>query len=240
MSKVGALWRKELKAYWFSPVAYIIIVVFLVLSTWLFFQFFFIQGNADMGQLFTLMPWMFLFIMPALTMRQWAEENSSGTIELLMTKPVREWEAVVGKFLAAFSLLLAILLLTLPLTLVVAALSQNGLDMGVVFSSYLGALLLGAAYLAIGAWVSSLTQNQIVAFVLSIALICILLIIGEQFVTFRAPAAIVPALEYLGLNRHYVSLARGVIDTRDLLYYISVIFLFLYLTTRAVESRKWS
>jgi ABC-2 type transport system permease protein len=133
-----------------------------------------------------------------------------------------------------------VLALSLPLAITVAALSQNGLDPGQVAVSYLGALLLGMAYLAIGGWVSSLTSNQIVAFILSFFFIGALILVGEAMVTFFSSGFFVPVLEYLGLNRHYVSMARGVIDTRDLLYYFSVIFLFLYLTTRAVESRKWS
>jgi ABC-2 type transport system permease protein len=230
MSKVSAVWRREFRGFWFSA----------VVTAGLFFNFFFLANNADMGQLFNMLPWAFLLILPALTMRQWAEEKSSGSIELLMTKPVREWEAVLGKFLASVSLLVCILALTLPLTITVAAISQSGLDGGQVATRYLGALLLGMAYLAIGAWVSSITANQIVALISSIAIIFALVMIGETFITFRAPSPLVPVLEYLGLNRHYVSMARGVIDTRDLIYYFSVMFLFLLFTTRAVESRKWS
>lgn len=240
MSKISAVWGREFRAYWLSPVAYITLVVFLVVTTWLFFQFFFLADNADMGQMFTLLPWAFMFILPALTMRQWAEEKSSGTIELLMTKPLREHEAVLGKFLAAVSLLVCILALTLPLTITVAVLSQTGLDWGQIATSYLGALLLGMAYLAIGSWVSSFTQNQFVAFIAGFTIIFALVMVGEGFVTFRAPGFMVPWLEYLGLNRHYVSMARGVLDTRDLLYFASVVFLFLLFTTRAVERRKWS
>jgi ABC-2 type transport system permease protein len=159
---------------------------------------------------------------------------------MLMTKPVREWDAVLGKFLAGSTMLLAILAFTLPLVVTVALLSQNGIDIGVVAVSYFGALLLGMAMLAIGQWVSSVTANQVVALILSWFLIGALILVGEAIVTFFAAGALTPLLEYIGLNRHYVSMARGVLDTRDLLYYFSVIFLFLYLTTRAVESRKWS
>lgn len=239
MSKVGAIWRKEFGSFWYSPVAYIVITVFLVVSNWLFFQGFFLQQNADVTSFFALMPWTFLFLMPALTMRQWAEEKKTGTIESLMTLPVREWDVVLGKFLAVISFLAVILLLTVPLTLTVAGLSQNGLDFGVVPSIYFGTLLLGAAYLAIGGWVSSFTENQIIAFILGIALIFVLIIVGLPIVTmFSGPLA--SFLEYIGLAGHYESIGRGEIDTRDLIYYASVIFLFLYLTVRSVESRKWS
>jgi ABC-2 type transport system permease protein len=209
----------------------------------MFFTPFFLVGSADMSSYFGFMPWYFLFLLPALTMRQWAEEQSSGTVELLLTLPVNEKDIVLGKFLASVSLLATILLLTVPLTLTVAALSQNGLDAGVVVANYLGAFLLGSAYLAIGGWVSSISTNQIVAFILSLAIIFLLIIIGEGMVTiFISKGAnwLVPVLEYLGMRQHYTSMQRGVVDTRDLLYYASVIFLFLYLTSRAVASRRWS
>ncbi len=243
MNKISAVWRREFRQFWFSPVAYIVICVFLVIATWLFMKGFFIVNDASMGQLFGLIPWFFLFLLPALTMRQWAEEQASGTIELLMTQPVTEREVVLGKYLSTVSLLAVILVLTVPLTLTVGALSQNGLDSGVVFANYLGAFLLGSAFLAIGGWISSFTRNQIIAFILSIAVIFGLIIIGESMVTLfigKGASWLVPALEYIGLRQHYGSMQRGVIDTRDLLYYLSVIWLFLYLTTRAVESRRWA
>lgn len=239
MSKIGAVWAKEFRSFWYSPVAYIVITVFLVITTYLFFIGFFLQGNADITPFFSLLPWAFLFLMPALTMRQWAEEKKTGTIEALLTLPLREWDAVLGKFLAVSSLLGVILLLTIPLTVSVSRMSQNGLDWGVVPSIYLGTLLLGMAYLAIGGWVSSFTENQIVAFILGMALIFVLIIIGLPLITFFA-GPLAPFFEYLGLAGHYESIGRGVIDSRDLIYYASVIFFFLYLTARSVESRKWS
>jgi ABC-2 type transport system permease protein len=240
---MAAVWRREFGQFWSSPVAYIVISVFLVVSTWLFFTPFFLVGNASMDSFFGFIPWYFLFLLPALTMRQWAEEQSSGTIELLLTLPVNERDVVLGKYLAAVSLLGVILLLTVPLTLTVAALSQNGLDPGVVFANYLGAFLLGSCYLAIGGWVSSLANNQIISFILTLAIIFVLIIIGEGMVTIFIPTAIssiVPVLEYLGLRQHFMSMQRGVVDSRDLIYYGSVIFLFLYLTSRAVAGRRWS
>lgn len=240
MSSVAAIWRKEFRGYWFSPIAYIVITVFLVLMNWLFFRAFYLIGNADMRMYFSILPWAFLLLMPALTMRQWAEELRSGSIETLMTKPVREWEVVLGKYLAAISFLFLILALTITTPLTVTGISQNGLDWGVVLTSYLGALLLGAAYLAIGGWAGSFTSNQIVAFIIGVAVIFVAIMIGESLVTMFVPGFLVTSLEYLGLQRHFASIARGVIDTRDIIYYISVVFLFLFLTVRAVESRKWS
>jgi len=240
MSRVAAIWRKEFRTFWFSPIAYIVITVFLVMMTWLFFRGFFILNNADLRSFFGLLPWAFLFLAPALTMRQWAEERKTGTIELLMTLPAREWEVVLGKYLAALSFLAIILVLTAPVAVTVSVLSQRGADWGVVLASYLGALLLGAAYLALGGWVSSFTENQIIAFVLGLALIFVAVIIGEGIVTMFVGGWLAQLLSYLGLAQHFDSMSRGVIDTRHLIYYFSVVFFFLYLTVRTVESRKWS
>jgi len=242
MSKVSAIWRRELRSYWNQPTAYILIVVFLLVVNWLAFRTFFMQNDAQIGMsgFFGLLPVAFWLMLPALTMRQWGEERSSGTLEMLMTKPVREWDAVLGKFLAGTTMLLTILAFTIPLVVTIALLSQNGLDPGVVAASYLGALLLGMAVLAMGQWVSSVTSNQVVSLILSWFLVGALIAIGEAIVTFFEAGSLTPMLEYIGLYRHYVSMARGVLDTRDLLYYLSLIFLSLYLTTRAVESRKWS
>jgi ABC-2 type transport system permease protein len=239
MNKLAAVWRKEFRGYWYSPVAYIVITVFLVVLTWMFFLPFFIQGQADTRGLFGPLPWFFLFLAPAITMRQWAEEKKSGTIELLMTMPVREWDVVAGKFLSALTLIAVILGLTLPLVLGVASVSQNGLDWGQVLTSYLGALLLGATFLAIGGWVSSFTQNQIIAFILGMAVIFLFLIVGLVLPQVNS-GFLTPLLTYLGVGNHYQSIARGVIDSRDIVYYASMIFLFLFLTVRSVESRKWS
>lgn len=240
MGKVAAIWRKEFRSYWFSPIAYIVITVFLVLMNWFFFRTFYLVGNADVRSYFGMLPWAFLFLIPAMTMRQWAEELRSGTIETLMTKPVSDWQVVLGKYLAGLSFLVIVLVLTISTPLTVAGMSQNGLDWGVLFTSYLGTLLLGASFLAIGGWAGSFTSNQIVAFIVGVAVIFAGIMIGEAIVTYFAPGFLVPTLEYLGLQRHFSSIARGVIDTRDIIYYLSVVFLFLYLTVRAVESRKWS
>jgi len=238
MTRMTAVWRKEFKSYWYSPIAYIVITVFLVILTWFFFRGFYLVNNANMRDFFAVLPWAFLFLMPAVTMRQWAEERKSGTLETLMTKPLSEWEVVIGKYLATVALLVVILLLTLPLTFSVAGLSQAGLDWGVVFANYLGALLLGMAYLALGGWASCFTQNQIVAFILGLAIIFVLMVLGLPVVTVFS-GVLAPLLRYISIGEHFTSLARGVIDTRDLVYYVSVVFLSLYLTVRTVESRKW-
>ena len=238
MRNICAIANREFRGFWYSPIAYIVLTVFLVITIYLFFLGYFLSGNASLTGYFSMLPWAFMLLLPALTMRMWAEELRAGTVELLMTKPVREWEVVLGKFFAAMSFLVITLACTLPLALTVHFTSQNGLDWGVVFTSYLGALLLGTAYIALGGWMSSYSRNQVVAFILGVAVIFVLVIIGE--LAAFAPGWMTTILESLGMNRHFSSIARGVIDSRDLLYYVSVIFLALYLTVRSVDSRKWS
>jgi ABC-2 type transport system permease protein len=240
MTKVASVWRKEFRAFWYSYMAYIVITVFIVIVNWFYFSSLYIAGDANVAGLFGFMPVAFMFLMPALTMRQWAEERKTGTIEMLMTLPVREWEVVLGKYLSAASFLAVILLLMLPTMITVAALSQNGLDWGMVLTSYLGTFCFGLAVLAIGGWVSSFSENQMVAFVLGLALSFVAIMLGSPMVTYRTPGLLAPLVEYLGLGTHFSAVSRGVIDTRDLVYFASVIFLFLYLTVRSVESRKWS
>ena len=161
-----------------------------------------------------------------------------GTVELLLTLPVKDWEVVVGKFLAGLALIAVSLLLTFPLVLTVRSLGSP--DMGAILTSYFGGLLLGAAYLAIGFFVSSLTENQIVAYILGITLCFVFFIIGENLVLISTPGFLVPLFKYLGLGNHFESIARGVIDSRDLVYYLSMIGFFLFLNVRSVAERRWA
>jgi ABC-2 type transport system permease protein len=237
MNSTGIIFRRELKSYFNSPVAYIVILAFLGVTHWLFFRTFFLANQSTLRPFFSLLPWIFLFLGPAITMRAWAEEKKLGTIEVLMTFPVREREAVLGKFLAAFLFLAIGLGLTISLPLTVMFIGYP--DPGPICGGYLGACLLGGTYLAIGLFASSLTENQIVAFILAIVLGFALLVIGEDFVLFSLPSALVPACAWLGLGTHFESIGRGVIDSRDIIYYLSIIGFFLFLNQLALESRKW-
>jgi ABC-2 type transport system permease protein len=237
MHNIGVIAGKEFRAYFSSVIAYIFITLFLAVSGWLFMQSFFLLGQASLRSFFSLLPWLFLIFVPAVAMRLWAEEKKLGTIELLMTFPVRDSEVVLGKFLAAIGFLAVALFLSFPLALTAAYVGDP--DWGAICGGYLGALLLGAAYLAIGLFVSSLTENQIVAFLVSAVACFALYIVGEDFVLFRVPQFMVGFLSYLSLGTHFESIGRGVLDTRDLLYYLSVIGFFLFLNVRSVESRKW-
>lgn len=236
-SHVITLIRKELKSYFNSPMAYIFIVVFLTLNAWLFFRMFFFSHVASMRSFFAFLPWLFLFFIPASTMRMWSEEKRNGTIEVLMTLPVKDWEVVLGKFLSSFIFLAITILLTFPIPIMVGALGEP--DWGVIFAGYIGALFLGAAFLAIGLWVSSFTKNQIISFIVGVLITFILFVIGESIVLFSAPTSLVPVLRYLGLGTHFQGIARGVLDTRDILYYVFIIFVFLYLNMKSIENRKW-
>ncbi len=242
MANIYQIFKKEFRSYVNSPAAYIFIIVFLVLTSWLFFRGFFLINQAVLRDFFSLTPWLFLFFIPAVTMRLWAEEKKLGTLEILMTLPIKDHEAVLGKFFAAFALLAVAIILTFPLPLTVVNISDPniGVDMGPIVGGYLGILLLGAAYLAIGLFASSLTENQIVAFIVGVTLSFVLFIIGETIVLFSIPSALVPVFDFLGLGTHFENISRGVIDTRDVVYYLSVIAFFLFLNIRSVERRKWA
>lgn len=237
MQNITAILKKEFRSYFNSPIAYIFITFFLGISAWLFFQNFFIVNQAEMRSFFGLMPWIFLFFIPAVTMKLWSEEKKIGTIEILMTLPIRDYEVVVGKFLASFALLAVTVLLTLVVPFSIMSLGNP--DVGTLIAGYIGLLLMGAAYIAIGFFASTLTENQIIAFIIGIVVCLVLLLIGEDFVLFKTPNWLVPIFSYLGLGAHYSSILRGVLDSRDIIYYLSLIGFFLYLSTLAVESRKW-
>jgi ABC-2 type transport system permease protein len=237
MKNIFAIARREFQGYFNSLIAYVFLVIYLLLTSWLFFRLFFLNGQASMRLMFDVLPWVFLFFIPAITMRLWAEEKKVGTMELLMTLPIRDRDAVVGKYLAALGLLALALILTFALPIITATLGN--LDPGPVVGGYLGAVLLGGAYLAIGVFVSSLTENQIVAFILGVVLIFVMYMIGSDIVLYSVPASMASVLEYLSLGTHFNSIGRGVIDSRDLVYYLSIIVFFLYLNTRSIESRKW-
>ena len=236
MNAVAAIFKKEFVSYFISPIAYVFIVVFLIGTNFMYFQPFFLINQADMRNYFGLLPWVFLFFVPAITMRGWAEEKKSKTVELLLTWPVSDAEVVLGKFLAslAFLAITVALSVTIPVTLFII----GSPDPGPIIGGYAGALLMGAAYLAIGLWVSSHTENQIVAFILAWVAIFVLMIVGHPLVTLKTPAFLVPLFSFLGLFTHFESIERGVIDTRDVIYYLSMAGVFLFLNAQSLGGRK--
>jgi len=243
MNRVKPVFSRELSQYFNTPLGYVFIVVFLLITGFFFFELFkfFQAGQANLRNLFMLLPWVYLFFVPAISMRLLAEDKKIGTVEVLMTLPLKDWEVVLAKFFAAFIFLTLTLLLTAPIILVISKAAAEGvtMDFGPIFGGYLASILMGGAFLSVGIFFSSLTDNQIVAFILAVVTMAVLLLIGIPDVVAYFPAAIQKFVSNLSLVSHFYSVERGVIDSRDMLYYLSVIFLFLFLTIRSVESRKW-
>lgn len=237
MNNIYSIFKKELRSYFDSPIAYIFIIIFVMLSSWLTIKGIFIEGQAHMRSFFSLLPWFFIMLVPAITMRLWSEEKKLGTIELLMTTPITDFQAVMGKYLAALTLLILTLLSTIAIPLTVKWLGRP--DMGPIWGGYIGGILMGAAYLAIGCFISSTSENQIISFIIAVAACFGLFIVGEPFVVLTVPNWMASSCQWLGLGTHFSSIERGVIDSRDLLYYLSIIVLFLYMSTRTVALRKW-
>ncbi len=237
MSSILTIFKKEFKSFFISPIAYVFITVYLVITGFLFFQSFFLINQADMRGYFSLLPWVFLFFVPAITMRSWAEEKKVKTLELLLSWPVSDFQVVFGKFLAAFGFLSIAILLSVTIPITISILGSP--DPGPIIGGYMGALLMGAAYLSIGLWVSSYTENQIVAFILGVVVTFVFFFIGSPFVTMVAPSWLVPIMNYIGLGNHIESIERGVIDSRDILYYLSITGFFLFYNVQSLGSRKW-
>ena len=235
LSNVGPIYRREIRSYFNSPVAYVVIVVFLAIVGWYFSNNLFLMNTASMRIVFELVPLVFLFFVPAVTMRLLAEEKKSGTLELLTTKPVRDVEIVLGKFLAAWTLLAATLAPTLVYLVTLMVLGTP--DLGPVVTGYLGLMLTGGVYIAIGLFASSLTENQIVAFLIGVIIILAFFLADK--VLLYMPGAIAPTVEYLGIDYHFSNIARGVIDSRDIIYFGSVLGFALMTATASLERRKW-
>ena len=240
MSRVKAVAARELRAYFDSPIAYVFLVVFAGTALFTFFnvQGFFSRGIADLRGLFSPLPFLMILLVPALTMRLWAEERKQGTIEVLLTLPARDHELVAGKFLASWTLLACGLALTFALPISVAVLAR--LDWGPVIGGYLGALLLGAAYLAVGQFLSASTENQILAFILALVVCLALYGVGTEAFTGLFADRTASVMRQIGTGSRFASIARGVIDVRDLAYYASLTFFFLAACVVAVRARRWS
>jgi len=240
------LFKKELNGFLDSLIGYIVIVVFLLvigLFLWVFpLQFnIFDFGYANIDGLFLLGPFVFLFLIPAITMRSFADEKRSGTLELLMTQPVTDMQVILAKFFAGVVLVLFSLIPTLVYVYSVyrLGLPPGNLDLGSIWGSYAGLVLLGGTFVSIGIFASSLSDNQIVSFILAVFL-SFFMYIGFEFIyTFVISGKTGLLIRSLGLNDHYSSMSRGVIDTRDLIYFLSVMALFILLTRLKLESRKW-
>jgi ABC-2 type transport system permease protein len=236
MSPALVISKREIRTYFNSPVAYIVITVFTLVFGFFFFNNLFVEKQADMRAFFSLAPLMFCFFAPAVTMRLLAEEKGSGTIELLITMPVRDWEVVLGKFLAAMALLCTTLGLTLAFAITVAKLGP--LDKGPAVAGYVGLLLMGGSYIAIGVMASSFARNQVVALIIAFG-ICFALFLFGKVLPF-VPDNLKPIVSFLSTDTHFENVARGVIDSRDVIYYLSVVVVTLLIATTSLASRKWT
>jgi ABC-2 type transport system permease protein len=242
MNPTLTLLLRELRSYFATPVAYVFIVIFLLLSGAFTFYLggFYERGQADLEPFFHFHPWLYLFLVPAVAMRLWADERKSGTIELLLTLPVTMWQAVLAKFLAAWCFIALALLLTFPMWLTVNYLGDP--DNGVIVAAYLGSLLMAGAFLAIGACLSAATRSQAVAFILSVVVCFAFLLSGFPMVldVFRAlaPQGLVDAIAGLSFLTHFEALSKGVIALRDVLYFLLTIAFWLYANAVVIDLKK--
>jgi len=242
MRNVGIIMRRELASYFATPIAYVFILIFLILSAFLTFNLggFYERGQADLAPFFSFHPWLYLFLIPAISMKLWAEERNSGSIELLMTQPVTLWEAVLGKFFAAWVFTAIALALTCPLWITVNYLGSP--DNGAILAAYVGSLLLAGGFLAVGSCMSALTRHQVIAFILTVVVCLAFLLLA--FVPVLAwvhdwvPQPLLDAIASLSFFTHFESISKGVIDIRDLLYFGMLIGFFLLATSITVEMRK--
>ncbi len=235
MRNVWPIFKREVRAYFDSPTAYVVITVFLLVTGWFFTTNFFMAGQADLRVAFGIIPFIFIFIIPAITMRLISEERKTGTMELLVTMPITDAEIIVGKYLASVALLVGMLIPTLVYPITVSFLGD--MDAGPLIGGYIGLALMGAGYLAIGTFGSSLTESQVVAFIISWLMVFVFFLLDK--VLFIMPNALVTPLEYMSIEYHFQNIARGVIDTRDIIYYLSLITLSLYMASRSLASRRW-
>lgn len=232
-----SIYRKEMRAYLMSPIPYVLIVIFTAFMGWWMFvaSDFFLFRQAQMDGFFGVLPVVFIFLVPAISMRLWSEEKREGTLETLLTFPIRPWQVVVGKFLAAWTLLFFCLLGTLIIPITIANLGD--LDWGPVIGGYLGALLLGGALLAMGLWVSALSGHQIVSFLVAGVLSFVLVILG--YFASRVGGELRHVLEQISIASRYEAIGRGVVDLRDIIYFVSFTVFFLYLNAVSVENGRY-
>ena len=241
-NNIKAVMKRELYGYFHTPVAYVFIIIFLFLTGIFSFYLgaFYERGQADLEPFFRFHPWLYLFLIPAISMRLWSEERKTGTIELLMTLPITVADAVLGKFLAAWCFTAVALVLTFPMWITVNYLGDP--DNTVILAGYLGSLLMAGGFLAIGSCISALSKSQVIAFVISVV-ICFLFILSGfplvlDFFQGWAPQALVDVISSLSFLTHFDSINKGVIDLRDVIYYLALISFWLYANVVVIDSRK--
>jgi len=237
MRNLKAIYIKEMKSYFNSPMAYIFLVIFAIINGYFFTRTFFLFNQSDMRSLFNIVPLVYLFFIPAITMSLIAREKNLGTMEVMSTLPLKDVDFVLGKFLSALSLVLIGLFVTLIHFFTLIQVGTN-IDYGAVFTGYLGLALVGAVYSSIGTFASSITDNQVIAFIIGIFIVIIFFLMDKMLIF--VPISISGIIQYLSIDYHLSNISRGVIDTRNLIYFGSVIGFFLFSTVRVLETRKWS
>jgi ABC-2 type transport system permease protein len=234
MKNIRHILGKELKSYFIAPIAYIVIAIFLLITGWFFFSTFFLYNQASLRNFFGLLPIIFSFIIPAVTMRLFSEELYVGSYEILMTLPLTFTEVIVGKFLAAVTFIMIMLLPTLSYTVTIAMLGK--VDLGPIIGGYIGAIFLGALFSAIGLLASSLTRNQIIAFIIGMSICFALTLIDKML--FFLPESLLGVLQNIGADFHFQNIAKGIIDSRDILYFASTSFIALYASNLVMQGKK--
>ena len=235
MDNIIHIFKKEFKSYFVTPIAYIVISLFLLVIGWLFFSTFFLNRQASMMHFFSLLPITFSFIVPAITMRLFSEELNVGTYEILLTLPVKFRDIILGKFLASISFIAIMLLPTLIYAVSISFVGK--LDWGPVIGGYTGAILLGAAFSAIGIFASSLTRNQVIAFITGMT-ICFSLTLLTDFLLYFIPNTLIGFFQYFSANFHFQNISKGMIDSRDILYFITISFIALYAANLVMKEKK--
>jgi len=234
MRRFTRVFRKELISYFVSPIAYIVISIFLLVTGWFFFTTFFLFDQASMRNFFNLLPFIFSFVVPAVTMRLFSEELNIGSYETLLTLPLTHLDVILGKFFAAICFIGAMLIPTLAYPVCISFMGD--IDWGPVIGGYAGAVLLGAVFVSVGLLASSLTRNQIIAFIIGMA-ICFGLTLIDKMLVFL-PATTLGFFQYLGVGTHFENISRGIIDSRDILYFISLCFIGLYGTHMVLQEKN--
>ncbi|MEQ1802535.1 MAG: ABC transporter permease subunit [Gammaproteobacteria bacterium] len=242
MAVIRSIAGRELRSYFATPLAYVFIVIFLALTGLFTFYLggFYERGQADLAPFFNFHPWLYLFLVPAIAMRLWAEERKSGSVELLMTLPVTLWQAVLAKFLAAWLFIAAALALTFPIWITVNYLGEP--DNGVIVAAYIGSLLMAGGFLAIGSCISAANRNQVVAFIITVVICFVFMLAGFPLVldlfSGWLPGPLLDAVASLSFLTHFTAISKGVLDVRDVLYFLLVIAVWLVATTIVLDLKK--
>jgi len=235
-SNILNIFKKEFDSYFTSPMAYIFLVVFCLVNGYFFSNTFFLIGQSDLRALFNIVPMVYLFFIPAITMGLIAKEKNLGTMEIMSTLPIKDYEFVMGKYLAALALIIIGLLFTAVHFFTLVSFGVN-IDYGALFTGYLGLFFAGAVYAAIGTFASSLFDNQVVAFIIGVFIVLMFFLFDKLLIF--VPSFLAGTIQYLSVDYHMSNISRGVIDSRNLVYFVSVIGVFLFLTIQALSRRNW-